>query len=1339
MASVSAGLPNDFNITRTVVSASCKAVSNQQFQYYTWAEGCPAYSKAQAYNFLKSRNAFQETLPTCQMPNNPTPPLGETLSQPIPAGYEVANEQVNTTTTQNYDAYGAVSSSANISPNVNGIRSNASIVTGYCYGLSAGITFRSNVYNGVLTTETSTLQLHRLCNEKDTKYKYATNQQPILKEWTDEDVNLTQRCIDLNGSVVHKRVACKSYHSCVKTTDACPIEQNENINSYVSPRDNTFHEDIPLDGVGFGLHYDSAEWNTTEVAHGWHLSVDAKLEGDRLYFGSGSARMVEERYVEGNLTVVNTGSSEMLFNAQGNVVQTRDLYTKEVMRSFGYDATGELESISDVYGETSTVQRDVDGRVTGVVAPTGQQTLLSIDSNGDLIEVQYEDGASYAFEYERHLMTVETEPKGNRFLHFFDDSGKVVKVIDAEQAQWLFGSNTAESYGSHTVTRASGDVIVYKNHFLENNTTLRTEKLLPTGDVVEYSNSIDDSMSSTKSCGMTTTNLYKTNPDGSLFKDVYTAKRVLESSTVVTPSGLTNTTLFTKAYTLKQDGTLKRIVNTSTTNAKTSTQIKNFKRHRDISISPLGKRTHIQYDPQMKQPLEVKPYGLYKTTYTYNPQGRVIQETTGNRTTTYTYDAKGNLATITDPLQHTTSYIYDSRDRRIQTTYADGSTEYFDYDANSNPIKRTVPTPADHTFSYNGVNKRTLYTSPEQKQTTYTYDKQRRVIQVTKPSSKTIDTTYTNARVTSIQTDEGTTNYSYACQSNISQISKGSESFSFTYDGTLLTSISQTGQLNQSIDYTYNNDFTPISMTYAGQTENYTYNDDNEPTQIGTYTITRKQKNRKIILSDGNYRQVTKINRYGELKKQKDNTIEIELKRNPLGEIVKKEEKLFFKEKENKKEEKGSHHKKKKKHHKEKNKKESHHKKSSKDKKGSKDKKAYKNTYRYTYDTRGRLTKVRKNHKTVESYTYDSNGNRQSATVNNQTITASYTLDDNLVVYGDNTYLYDDDGYLTEKTTPNGTTTYSYGTLGELLEVTTPTKTITYKHNANNQRVAKLVNGTVVEKYLWADLTTLLATYDANDTLKQRFEYVNGRMPVAMTDANNTKYYLHYDQVGSLRAISRVLSPDNTLEVVKEITYDTFGNILTDTNPTLSVPFGFAGGLYDADTKLTRFGYRDYDAYVGKWTAKDPIGFAGGDSNLYGYVLGNPVGFVDSDGLSFKDMLAKAILTIGRNRVDSLLSTARLYKTQGKQKLYNKLGDFDTTLNDLKKLSSGKYSTKFDKNGNQLCIAKLDDGRTAIARSFSKDGRATLEIQSKNFKHKIRYQKWMLPQGGITPLLGLFF
>ena len=35
-----------------------------------------------------------------------------------------------------------------------------------------------------------------------------------------------------------------------------------------------------------------------------------------------------------------------------------------------------------------------------------------------------------------------------------------------------------------------------------------------------------------------------------------------------------------------------------------------------------------------------------------------------------------------------------------------------------------------------------------------------------------------------------------------------------------------------------------------------------------------------------------------------------------------------------------------------------------------------------------------------------------------------------------------------------------------------------------------------------------------------------------------------------------------------------------------------------------------------RWTNKDPIGFAGGDVNLYGYVVGNPLNYFDMDGTS---------------------------------------------------------------------------------------------------------------------------
>lgn len=56
-----------------------------------------------------------------------------------------------------------------------------------------------------------------------------------------------------------------------------------------------------------------------------------------------------------------------------------------------------------------------------------------------------------------------------------------------------------------------------------------------------------------------------------------------------------------------------------------------------------------------------------------------------------------------------------------------------------------------------------------------------------------------------------------------------------------------------------------------------------------------------------------------------------------------------------------------------------------------------------------------------------------------------------------------------------------------------------------------------------------------------------------------------------------------------------------------------------------KFGYRDYDPDVGRWTAKDPILFAGGDTDLFGYCLNDPVNWVDPWGLSAIGDIASGI------------------------------------------------------------------------------------------------------------------
>ncbi len=255
----------------------------------------------------------------------------------------------------------------------------------------------------------------------------------------------------------------------------------------------------------------------------------------------------------------------------------------------------------------------------------------------------------------------------------------------------------------------------------------------------------------------------------------------------------------------------------------------------------------------------------------------------------------------------------------------------------------------------------------------------------------------------------------------------------------------------------------------------------------------------------------------------------------------------------------------------------------------------------------------------AEAYSYDDNGNRLNENNVLRGVSRSYTnsVEDHILTAGADSYVFDVDGFLTSRIIASGansgTTTFDYSSRGELLSVALPNSdVITYDHDPLGRKVAKRVNGTITEKYLWQDATTLLAVYDGSDILVQRFSYADGRMPVSM-NYQAAVYYLTYDQVGSLRAVT-----DTTGAIIKRIDYDSFGNILTDSNPAFTVPFGFAGGLYDRDTGLVRFGARDYDPVIGKWTAKDPIDFGGGDLNIFEYVLGDPVNGVDPGGLASK-------------------------------------------------------------------------------------------------------------------------
>lgn len=75
---------------------------------------------------------------------------------------------------------------------------------------------------------------------------------------------------------------------------------------------------------------------------------------------------------------------------------------------------------------------------------------------------------------------------------------------------------------------------------------------------------------------------------------------------------------------------------------------------------------------------------------------------------------------------------------------------------------------------------------------------------------------------------------------------------------------------------------------------------------------------------------------------------------------------------------------------------------------------------------------------------------------------------------------------------------------------------------------------------------------------------------------------------------------------------------------------------------------RDYDPETGRWLSKDPIGFAGGDTNLFGYVANDPVNWVDPEGTFFIPALIAVALVLNPTLTDTAgAATQEIYEGAG--------------------------------------------------------------------------------------------
>jgi len=170
--------------------------------------------------------------------------------------------------------------------------------------------------------------------------------------------------------------------------------------------------------------------------------------------------------------------------------------------------------------------------------------------------------------------------------------------------------------------------------------------------------------------------------------------------------------------------------------------------------------------------------------------------------------------------------------------------------------------------------------------------------------------------------------------------------------------------------------------------------------------------------------------------------------------------------------------------------------------------------------------------------------------------------------------------------------------------------TSTYRYDGLGRRIQKTLStqsSALSTSYVY-DGEDILLEYDGGNVLQARYTHGPGiDEPIAVTKGGSTFFY-HQDGLGTVTDLT-----DSVGATAKSYSYDAYGAIVDQTG-TVEQSYTYTGRELDSETGLMYYRARYYDPTTGRFLHKDPIGFAGGDLNLYSYVKNNPTNFIDPAG-----------------------------------------------------------------------------------------------------------------------------
>jgi len=602
------------------------------------------------------------------------------------------------------------------------------------------------------------------------------------------------------------------------------------------------------------------------------------------------------------------------------------------------------------------------------------------------------------------------------------------------------------------------------------------------------------------------------------------------------------------------------------------------------------------------------------TNYAYDGAYRLTSVTdAANQATSYGYDAMSNLTSTTDALARVTNYDYDDFNRLVKITYppaTTGATRLFEsiaYDGDGNVTSRTDTAGRVTAYAYDNVNRVTGTTDPANQTTGFQYDPLSRVTSLTDAINQQYQFAYDAlGRQTQItraglsmsyaydevgnrtqRTDYNgvVTNYSYDNLNRLTTITYPSRTVTYSYDP--LNNLTRATNENGSVYIGYDNRYRMSSFSdpfYYGISYNYDTVGNRTKLKVNgaTYaTYTYDAVNRLTSLKDGanlnfayNYDAANRLT-----TRSAPNGVTSSYAYDGLDRLT-----------------------------------------SLMHTAGATTLSGNLYTYNnannisswttqtaqraYTYDAVDRLTRVSNFEMPAENYSYDGVGNR---TASHLSASYSYQPFNKLTSTASAGYVYDNNGNLISKTDNLGTWTFTYDEENRLTKVLIPGgPTVNYEYDGLGRRIQRTTTAGANERYVY-DAADILIDLNADWSVATTyFNDLGIDNHLRQTSATTGISYFLTDNIGSRTALA-----DMNGSLLEQTPYDSFGN----SPGSARTRYGYTARERDPDTGMLFYRARFYDPQLGRFVSEDPIGFEGGDSNVYAYVRNSVVAHSDPSGL----------------------------------------------------------------------------------------------------------------------------